>query len=95
MGSGDCAVQTVDRRTLSTVPTAPTAATAAVSILPRFPNSTPKGDTFQLNTAEVAILGRSPKNREQVNVHRAGQEPKVASMDRISLHFPEGTDDIV
>jgi hypothetical protein len=44
-------VQTVDRRTLSTVPTAPTAATAAVSILPRFPNSTPKGDTFQLNTA--------------------------------------------
>ena len=43
-------MQTVDRRTLSTVPTAPTATTAAVSILPRFPNSTPKGDTFQLNT---------------------------------------------
>ena len=48
-------METVDRRALPTVPTAPTAATAAVSILQRFPNSTPKGDTFQLNTT-LSIL---------------------------------------
>ena len=46
-------METVDRRALPTVPTAPTAATAAVSILQRFPNSTPKGDTFQLNTTSA------------------------------------------
>jgi len=50
-------VETVDRRALPIVPTAPTAATAAVSILQRFPNSTPKGDTFQLNT--TVLLARS------------------------------------
>lgn len=51
-------METVDRRALPTVPTAPTAATAAVSILPRFPISAPKGDTFQLNTTTHCEISR-------------------------------------
>lgn len=54
-------METVDRRALPTVPTAPTAATAAVSILPRFPISTPKGDTFQLNTTPPSVSFVQPE----------------------------------
>ena len=67
-------METVDRRALPTVPTAPTAAPAAVSILPRFPNSTPKGDTFQLNTTDeerriVKIVAIGHKVHNKLFIH--------------------------